>query len=462
MSGLGDAEVRFVLVTYERAAEVREVLRALERRARTRYALTVVDNCSGPEVQEVLRDTQQRHPETSVVRNFQNRFCGGATNQALALTREPYVIYLCAHECFVLQDGFDERCVAFMEAEPRVAQAGHLIASPAYPDGRGYQALATFEHFRNPDYAEKRRDDRFFHVQGGFYVLRMEAVWRSGAFNPAIPHDHMDVEYSYFLESEGWEIADLPFVMSIHRNTRPCIEGYDPGHAVYHPLTPAEARGYEEQARAQALRGRSCAACGWKGPRFDASDAGSGSADAVRGAELCPACGSRPCHRALVACAGAPADLAGRRVLEVAPVARLAGFLESAGADAHAVDPHEVAASGLRDESFDLVLCHDALERVDDDRATVAAIARALRPGGRALIRVEQSRHRWRTIERVGRGCRGDGRERDPGLDYAERLAECGLGVRELLLAAAFDLDRRVLEGIYQDVGTLYELSRAV
>jgi len=461
MSPAGDAEVRFVLVTYERAAEVREVLRALERHARMRYALTVVDNRSGPEVQALLRDTRERHPEMSVVRNFQNRFCGGATNQALALTREPYVIYLCAHECFVLQDGFDERCVTFMEAAPRVAQAGHLIASPAYADGRGYQALSTFEHFRNPDYAEKRRDDRFFHVQGVFYVLRMEAVRRSGAFNPAIPHDHMDVEYSYFLESEGWEIADLPFVMSIHRNTRPRIEGYDPGHAVYHPLTPAEARGYEAQASAQALRGRSCAACGWKGPCFDASDGASAHA-AAHGDDLCPACGSRPCHRALAACAAEPGGLGGRCVLEVAPAPRLAGFLESAGAKARAMDPHELAASGLPDESFDLVLCHDALERVADDRAMVAAIARALRPGGRALIRVAQNRHRWRTLERVGKGFPGDGCERDPGLDYAERLAGCGLGVRELQLSEAFDLDRRVLEGIYQDVGTLFELSRAV
>jgi S-adenosylmethionine-dependent methyltransferase len=42
------------------------------------------------------------------------------------------------------------------------------------------------------------------------------------------------------------------------------------------------------------------------------------------------------------------------------------------------------------DSSFDLVLCHGLLEHVDDPARTLAAIARALRPGGRFSLVVAQ------------------------------------------------------------------------
>ncbi len=244
------ADINFILVTYERAEEVRCVIDHLLAHARSHFRLTLVDNHSGPTIQRLLSETRVRVPGCRIIQNSRNLYCGGASNQALAITPEPYAIYLCAHECFVFRDGFDERCMEYMEAHPEAAQAGHLIGSPAYPDGRTYQRLTSFPLFRNPDYAARRADEPFVHVQGGFYVLRMQAVRESGAFNPRIPHDHMDVEYSYYLESEGWKLGDLPFVKSIHRNTRPQLAGYDPSIDVYHPLTPVQARAF----RAEQMR----------------------------------------------------------------------------------------------------------------------------------------------------------------------------------------------------------------
>jgi GT2 family glycosyltransferase len=249
---VSDADVNMILVTYENAEAVQSVIEHVERYARSRYVFTIVDNASGPDTQKVVRALRERHPSLRWVRNFHNRMCGGGTLQALALAREPYAIYLCAHECFVLQEGWDLRCLEFMAANPRVAIAGHRIASPRYADGQGYTELELFPRFRNPEYARGRLAEPFSHIQGGFYVLRLEAVRKAGSFNPDIPHDFMDVEYCYFLESEGWELGDLPFVKSIHRNTRPKLAGYDPAWSVYHPLTPAEAIEYEAQKRALA------------------------------------------------------------------------------------------------------------------------------------------------------------------------------------------------------------------
>jgi SAM-dependent methyltransferase len=62
-----------------------------------------------------------------------------------------------------------------------------------------------------------------------------------------------------------------------------------------------------------------------------------------------------------------------------------------------------------RDDTFDLVLSHEVLEHVGDDRAAVAEMARVLRPGGRALIFApnrlypfETHGHYWRGLYHFG------------------------------------------------------------
>jgi len=422
----------FVLVTHQRAADVRAVLERIERHSRSRHSLIVVDNHSDAEMQKLLAELVVRRPDTSVVRNFQNRWCGGATAQALRLVTEPYAIYLCSHECFVLEDGWDVRCLEFMDAHPRVALAGHRIASPAYPDGRGYQQLASFAHFRNPHYAERRASDALSHVQGGFYVLRMRAVRETGGFNPDVPHTHMDVEYSYFLESEGWELADLPFVNSVHASSRPQLEGYVPSQWVYHPLTPAQARAYEEQALRQRRSGRLCPVCGWRGKAFRAR----GSLREPRPDSECPRCGSREEQRALLAHLERRAPLRGARVLDLAPAPAFAHFFEQRGAVYASLerrtgarvkgDPAQLPfASG----SFDLVLD----ERATASAAALAELARVLAPGG----------HVFRPLR-----------------DGAPAASLPGLHGEERELARDFALDERVQLGFYRMSPRALELVR--
>ena len=59
-------------------------------------------------------------------------------------------------------------------------------------------------------------------------------------------------------------------------------------------------------------------------------------------------------------------------------------------AEAHAKSPHIVNAAGeylpLPSSAFDLILSHEVLEHVQDDRAAICEMIRALKPGGRAVI----------------------------------------------------------------------------
>lgn len=58
--------------------------------------------------------------------------------------------------------------------------------------------------------------------------------------------------------------------------------------------------------------------------------------------------------------------------------------------EAHARSPHILNAAGeflpLPSSTFDLILSHEVIEHVQDDRAAVREMIRALKPGGRAVI----------------------------------------------------------------------------
>lgn len=119
------------------------------------------------------------------------------------------------------------------------------------------------------------------------------------------------------------------------------------------------------------------------------------------------------------------APLEGRRALDVGcGIGFYTQRLQEAGADAYGVDvdPEKVAearqivanvqvapaeALPFPDGFFDMVLSHEVLEHVDDDRQAVAEAIRVLKPGGRLVIFVPNRLYAFET-----HGCYWQGRYR--------------------------------------------------
>lgn len=83
----------------------------------------------------------------------------------------------------------------------------------------------------------------------------------------------------------------------------------------------------------------------------------------------------------------------GMYVQRLAPYAGTVVGLEfdfERAAQARRTSPHILNAAGERlpfpESAFDVILSHEVLEHVQDDRQALAEMARVLRPGGRALI----------------------------------------------------------------------------
>ena len=240
-----------ILVTYDALAEVREVIGRLYRFTKTPFQLYIVDNGSSQETLDYLRSVAAEHGNVTVLPQKQNLFVGPGTNKGLEAGRAPIAVYICSREGYVLTEGWDQEILNFMEDHPEVGLAGTLGYSPSYFTGIGYiERLEPFAKFRNPEFAARNPDRHFYHVQGGLIAIRRRMFESIGGFSEAVPHDHTDVEYSYYSESCGWKLARIPQFAIIYHKSRPVVSArlsettyaIHPGSAAMAPLLNSIAR----------------------------------------------------------------------------------------------------------------------------------------------------------------------------------------------------------------------------
>jgi predicted RNA-binding Zn-ribbon protein involved in translation (DUF1610 family) len=219
----------------------------------------------------------------------ENLLCGPGSNVAIEAGNSDYIFYLCGKEGFILKYGWEREFIKYMEANPDVGLAGNLVNLPHHYDGKTYQEYSRFPQFRNQDFARNHPHRPFQHVQGGVYVLRRAAYEDVGGFSEAVPHNGMDIEYSYYLESCGWKLGRVPNVWSMTVLTLPGLHAVmDEESVVAHPLDVEKVQRYDRIVSKQV---HACNVCGYTGASL-----------IERGNELyeCPECGSREFARSLL------------------------------------------------------------------------------------------------------------------------------------------------------------------
>jgi glycosyltransferase involved in cell wall biosynthesis len=211
-----------VLVTFNDTAAIQEVIARLYRFTKTPFQLYIVDNASEPDTLEYLRSVETAHNNVRVLPQKENLFVGPGTNKGIEAGTSPFIFYMCSREGYVLSEGWDQRIIDYMEDRPEVGLAGTLGYSPSYLTGADYiEKLEAFPRFRNPDFAAKNRERIFKHVQGGMFAIRRSMFESIGGFSETVPHNHTDVEYSYFVESCGWQLGQIPDMVALYNKTRP-------------------------------------------------------------------------------------------------------------------------------------------------------------------------------------------------------------------------------------------------
>lgn len=279
--------VDIILVTYntqayDSKAETLEIVRRVLERTASPYNLMIVDNGSDAGFFDELQSVVDGLDHVSVLRKTRNMYLGPATNTALRLGRSRYAIYLCSKEGFIRSHGWEQALLRAVRRDESVAMAGHLSFLPRFVYGRELVHHPDFGKFRSREFALEDPSRIFKHVQGGVFILDREKALLEGGFNDRIPQANMDVEFSYFLESRGCRLVDVPSVVSITTKTRPQIGSLIDEHTVVaHPLTMETV---DAQLDAFGRDGKlRCNICGWAGAEYAAGDGASA---------VCPACRS--------------------------------------------------------------------------------------------------------------------------------------------------------------------------
>jgi len=181
---------------------------------------------------------------------------------------------------------------------------------------------------------------------------------------------------------------------------------------------------------------RKCPCCGWQGARF----LNYVGYDETLGNYVCPRCGSHARHRGLAIFLRRmlAARSEGVRVLHFAPERGIASTLAADPKITYVtldMAPHSVSvraditAMPFRDGAFELIICCHVLEHLPRDAPALGEIARALAPGGQAVIMVPML-SRWETESTLEFGepqPRLSDHWRLYGSDVPQRIAAAGL-----------------------------------
>ncbi len=280
--------IDIVLVTFDRkgyksADDTFAVVDRLLRLTSVPFSLTIVDNDSDAGFLRELTKRYGSHPQVDVVPLAQNVFCGPASNIGFGRGRAPYLVYVCSNEGFVLRHGWDHQMIRTLE-RTGAAMAGYPVEIAQHRTGAELTTYPSFPQWRSRQFAIDNPDLRFRHVQGGLFVLRRDVFESSGGFNPAVPQDGMDVEFSHHLESLGHSLVAVPGVVAITVKTRPgLLTLVDEFTVAVHPARAATA-GVLDAVVARSVH--LCPVCEWTGPAFDG--------------DRCPVCGSSPFSRSAI------------------------------------------------------------------------------------------------------------------------------------------------------------------
>ena len=245
------------MVTYQKGEykdlkTIKEILDRIFKYTTLEFDLTLVDNGSDKDFREFILEYAVSHPNIRLIFLKDNLLCGPASNIALEVMKNEFAIYLCSNEGFVLKHDWERKAISYMKNRRNVGIAGNLAYSPSYYDGETYKNQEWFDKFRNQEYMIGKDDVKFKHVQGGIYILRRESYQQCGGFNPLLPQNQMDVEYSYYLQSNGWELGEIAEWISLTTKTIPGVYAYlDENTTFIHPLKLDDINTLDDKASKQ-------------------------------------------------------------------------------------------------------------------------------------------------------------------------------------------------------------------
>jgi hypothetical protein len=192
-------DISIIIVSYNTAALTLACLDSI-RAAQAGAEIFVVDNASKDQSVDAIRS---RFPEVQVIANSENRGFGAANNQALAMCRGRYIVFL-NPDTTVKPDTFGT-AVSFMDSHPDIGLAGATILNP---DG-SHQPSVSYQYPGQKFAQGETRDlaGSVACVLGAFMIARKSLIDELQGFDEDFFLYGEDQDLAWRIREKGFSIG---------------------------------------------------------------------------------------------------------------------------------------------------------------------------------------------------------------------------------------------------------------
>ncbi len=184
------------------------------------FEVTVVDNNSDDGSAEAVAG---KYPQTRLIRNRDNPGFAAANNQAIKISKAPYVLLL-NPDTVILPDLL-QALVDFMESYPNAGAAGPKLVFPngaiqdsysLYPPGLEMILVHHGLKKDRPDDKNSKNPIKVASIMGACMIVREKAMSAIGLMDENFFLIFEEADWCYRLIQHGWEVFYLPDLKVVH------------------------------------------------------------------------------------------------------------------------------------------------------------------------------------------------------------------------------------------------------
>ncbi|MBI5191898.1 MAG: FkbM family methyltransferase [Nitrospirae bacterium] len=200
-NNLGDNEsimTSIIVLAYNQIQYTRLCVESILHYTTGHYELLLVDNGSTDGTYEYFESVKTFHPNTRIIRNYQNRNVEYLGNYVASLTLGKYIVAVTNDT--IVHEGWLHNFIGQIESAPDIAMVGprsNNISGPQAAQAE-YDTLEAYQTFA-AEWGKNHKGSNFEtqRVVGMLYIIKKEILERIGGWDPDLPTNGRDGGYGF-------------------------------------------------------------------------------------------------------------------------------------------------------------------------------------------------------------------------------------------------------------------------
>jgi len=193
-----EIETSIIVLAFNKLEYTRQCVESILHYTNGSYELLLVDNGSADGTFEYFERVKDFHPDTRVIRHFQNRVVEEIGIHVFSLARGKYIA--CVANDAIVHEGWLENFIRQMESAPDIAMVGPRSNNVSGPQmmPTEYDTVEAFHAFAD-EWCRRHKGSNFVihRVVGVANILKKSVLERIGGFDPDLPTNGREGGYGF-------------------------------------------------------------------------------------------------------------------------------------------------------------------------------------------------------------------------------------------------------------------------